>query len=141
MDNHDERFKGFWNGREVNPKRVWSGHYFTDDEISHLLDGDEIEIEAVSRKTGKPFKCKGRLAVLSYNGNEFVGFSRTTFLNDGPTMWCGYTFTDAEKEAFLKGESIEFHNKFTSRSGDKFSAILQWNSVDGHIEVVEFIKG
>lgn len=141
MSGFDERFTGFWNGEEVSPKRTWSGHYFTDEEIVKLLDGEEIEIEAFSRRNNKPYRCTGRLARMTYNGNEFVGFERTGFINDGPVIWCGYEFTDAEKEEFLQGKEIEFHNKFTGRSGDKFSAILRWNAQVNKIEVVEFIKG
>lgn len=137
----NERFEGFWNGQEVKPKRVWSGHRFTDDEIAKLLDGEEIEIEAFSKRNNSTYRCKGRLARLSFNGNDFIGFERTGFINDGPTRWSGYEFTDAEKEEFLAGKSIEFHNKFISRAGDKFSAILRWNTQVNKIEVVEFIKG
>lgn len=137
----NERFEGFWNGEEVKSKRVWSGHRFTDDEILKLLDGEEIEIEAFSKKNNSTYRCTGRLARLSFNGNDFVGFERTGFVNDGPTNWCGYKFTDAEKQEFLDGKEIEFHNKFVSRSGNKFSAILRWNSSVNKIEVVEFIKG
>jgi len=76
-----ERFSGKWKGQTVNVKRVWSGHTFTDDEIEDLLDGKEIQIEAVSQKTGKKFKCKGKLENQTFNGNKFVGFKSTGFIN------------------------------------------------------------
>ena len=94
-----ERFEGEWNGEEVHPKRVWSGHRFTDEEIEKLLDGEEITIDAVS-SAGKPYTCKGKLERQVYNGNEFVGFSRTGFVNT-PNSWCNYTFTEQEKQIFL----------------------------------------
>ena len=33
--------------------------------------------KCVSAKSGKPFKCKGKLANLEYNGAKYVGFDRT----------------------------------------------------------------
>jgi len=69
-----ERFTGKWNGKDVRVKRVWSGHRFTDDEIAVLLDGQTIEFQAVSKKTGNTYNAKGKLAEQEYNGNKFVGF-------------------------------------------------------------------
>lgn len=74
MAQDTERYKGTWNGEEVNFKKEWSGHKFTDEECEKLCNGEEIEIEAVSSKTGKSFKCKGKLERQTFNGKEFVGF-------------------------------------------------------------------
>lgn len=76
-----ERFEGTWKRKKVNVKRIWSGHRFTDDEVVKLLAGEEITIEAVSAKTGKKFKCKGKLEKQTYNGSEFIGFKNTGFIN------------------------------------------------------------
>lgn len=134
-----ERFEGTWNGQEVHPKRVWSGHTFTDEECKKLLDGEEIEIEAVSARTGKAFRCAGKLSELTYNGQTYVGFERTRFLNDGPTSWCKYTFTDDEKKDLLAGKTVK-GTKFVGKSGRTFKAEVKWNAKDEKIEVVEFIK-
>lgn len=134
-----ERFEGEWNGESVSPKRVWSGHRFSDDEVEKLLDGQEIVIEAVSARTGKAFKCKGKLSRQTYNGREFVGFERTEFVNEGPTNWCKYTFTDEEKAALLAGKTIK-GTKFMGKSGRPFKAEVKWDAAAGKIEVVEFIK-
>ena len=134
-----ERFSGTWNGKDVNPKRVWSGHRFTDEEIERLLNGEEIEITAVSASKGTEFKCAGRLADLTYNGQQYVGFERTRFLNDGPKSWCQYTFTDDERKDLLAGKTVKC-NDFIGKSGRKFKAEVKWNAKDGKIEVVEFIK-
>lgn len=134
-----ERFEGTWNGEEVHPKRVWSGHRFTDEECEKLLDGEEIVIEATG-KSGKPFKCKGKLSKQEYNGREFVGFERTEFVNDaGPNSWCKYQFTDAEKKALLDGKTVK-GTKFIGKSGKAFKAEVKWNAAESKIEVVEFIK-
>lgn len=76
-----ERFEGEWNGRSVHPKRVWSGHRFTDSEVESLLSGEEITISATSAKTGKDFKCTGKLEEQEYNGIKFIGFKSTGFVN------------------------------------------------------------
>lgn len=134
-----ERFEGEWNGEAVHPKRVWSGHRFSDDEVEKLLAGEEIEIEATSAKTGNTFRCRGKLSRQEYNGQEYVGFERTGFVSDGPTSWCKHTFTDAEKKDLLAGKTVQ-GSKFVGRSGRMFKAVIKWNDKDKKIEVVEFIK-
>lgn len=134
-----ERFEGTWNGQEVHPKRVWSGHTFSDEECQRLLAGEEIEIEAVSARTGKAFRCAGKLSEQTYNGQQFVGFERTRFLNDGPTSWCKYNFTEEEKKALLDGKTVK-GTKFIGKSGRAFKAEVKWDATNGKIEVVEFLK-
>ena len=139
-----ERFTGTWavNGEEVNPKRTWSGHRFTDSECEQLLNGDEITIEAVSSKTGKPFKCKGKLANLEYNGKSYIGFNNTGFVNDnagGPTSWCKYEFTEDEKKDLLAGKIIT-GKKFIGKSGKAFKAKVKWDDKEKKIVLVEFVK-
>lgn len=134
-----ERFEGTWNGQEVHPKRVWSGHRFTDEECEKLLNGEEIEIEAVSAKTGKGFRCLGKLSQQTYNGREYVGFERIKFLNDGPTSWCKYTFTDQEKADLLAGKTVK-GTKFIGQSGRAFKAEVKWDPKEEKIVPVEFLK-
>lgn len=145
MAEQTERFDGTWNGQEVHPKRVWSGHRFTDEECDKLLAGEEIEIEAVSVKTGKGFRCAGRLANLEYNGQGYVGFERTRFINgsdnqDGPDGWCKYTFTDSERADLAAGKTVKVMKKFIGKSGRAFSAEVRWNKDSGQVEIVEFLK-
>lgn len=133
-----ERFEGEWNGEDVHPKRVWSGHRFTDEEVEKLLDGEEIAIDAIS-SAGKPYRCKGKLAKQEFNGNEYVGFLRTGFVNDRPSSWCKYQFTEDEITDLLAGKTIR-GTKFIGNSGKAFKADVKWNAKDCKIEVVEFIK-
>jgi len=63
---------GTHNGKEVRFKREWSGHRFTDEEISKLLAGEEIQFETVSRRTGNPFQAKGSLGENDFGGFGFV---------------------------------------------------------------------
>lgn len=75
LDNDQvERFSGKWNGQDVNVKRVWSGHRFTDDEVQQLLADKVISFETVSKKTGNKYTAKGKLANQEWNGKPFIGF-------------------------------------------------------------------
>lgn len=126
-----ERYKGTWKGVDVNFKRDWSGHHFTDDECERLCAGEEIEIEAVSSKTGKTFRCKGLLEEQEYNGKKYIGFKNTGFVNavgqkDGvPDEWCKHVFTPDERDALEAGLSIECSD-FVSKKGNKFSAKVRY---------------
>lgn len=141
-----ERFDGIWNGEAVSCKREWSGHRFTDKECADLLNGKEIAIEAVSAKTGRAFKCKGRLARQTYNGRQYVGFERTEFVNDGtvsggnngPDGWCKHTFTDKERKALLDGKTVKCKS-FVGKTGKKFGAEVKWNAAANKIDVVSWL--
>lgn len=144
-----ERFTGVWNGKEVSPKRSWSNHRFTDEECEALLRGEEITIDCVSAKSGKPFKCKGRLAELTYNGKKYVGFDKTEFVNDGPRTyekksepdgWCRHTFTDKEKKDLLAGKTVSCKSFVKKDGKTKFGAKVKWNAESGKIDVVEWLK-
>lgn len=118
-----EKASGTWNGKEVSFNREWSGHRFTDDEIAHLLNGEEILIKDVVGKSGKTFDVKGRLSEQTYKGKKFIGFEKTEFVggDDAPERcsgiwngeqvsfkkeWGGHTFTDDECKRLLDGEEI-----------------------------------
>jgi DNA topoisomerase-3 len=127
-----ERYEGTWNGQTVKFKKEWSGHKFTDDECEKLCNGEEIEIEAVSSKTGKSFKCKGKLEEQSYQGKTYVGFKNTGFVNANggssngiPDEWCQHKFTADEKALLETGMSIECDD-FVSKKGSKFSAKVHY---------------
>lgn len=80
-----ERFKGTWNNRQVNVKRLWGkndnweGHRFTDEEVERLLNSEIIEFSAISKK-GSNYTATGQLAVQSFTDEktgkdvEYVGF-------------------------------------------------------------------
>jgi len=75
-ENKPERFSGLWKvtGKEVSFKREWSGVSFSDVQCIALLNGEIIEFEAISKKTGKPYKAKGALAEQEYSGRKYIGF-------------------------------------------------------------------
>lgn len=126
-----DRHSGVWNGKKVSFKREWSGHKFTDEECQKLCNGEVIEIEAISSKTQKPFKCKGKLEEQEYQGNKFVGFKADfSVASDSgklscPDEWCGHKFTDDEKSVLESGLSIEC-NDFVSKKGKTFSAKIHF---------------
>lgn len=119
-----ERFSGVWDGHEVNPKRVWGGHRFTDVEVTKLLSGEEIEFDCKGNSGN--YKVKGKLANCTYNGHSYVGFERTGLSDDSPDrftgtwkgksvrvkrIWGGHTFTDQEVKDLLDGKDITFECK------------------------------
>lgn len=135
-----EKYEGIWNGKETSFKREWSGHRFTDDECAKLLKGEDIEFEAISKKTGKTFTVKGHLEEQIYKKKKFVGFKgeivkgandmaddveRVEGTWNGKQVrfkreWSGHRFTDDEAQRLLAGEVIEFDA--TSKAGKPYKA-------------------
>ena len=121
----------FVNGEGVTFNTSWGGHDFTSEEIQDLLDGEVIEITAIS-KEGKPYKVKGKLGKDKYKGKEFWGFQRIISFPDG---FCGHTFTEDEKEKLLAGESVYIENMWSENKQKNFNAKLCY--VDGKISFVQ----
>lgn len=148
-NNNVERYKGTWNGQEVNFKREWSGHKFTDDECKKLCNGEEIEIEATSAKNGKTFKCKGVLAEQEFKGKKYIGFKSNGFINDAPTSnpvektssgipkeWCKHKFTDDELSILETGLTVSCDD-FVSSKGKTFSAKVRYGKNDkGYMGII-----
>lgn len=152
-----EKVTGLYKGEEVTFNREWAGHRFTDEEVENLLDEQIIVIEAISAKTGNPYKCKGQLAEQVMKAKKagekdihFFGFKMLEFVQDesadndkvsgtyeptGETVkfkkiWGGHTFTDVEIDKLLAGDEIEF-TATSSRTGRDFTA-------KGRLEEQEF---
>ncbi|WP_257479046.1 DNA topoisomerase [Acidipropionibacterium jensenii] len=128
-----ERVSGTWaaDGSQVSFKRTWSGHRFTDEEVTALLGGEEVEFEATAR-SGKSFTVWGRLARQEYEGHQYVGFVRLGFgKRDSsgnvlpPEAWCGHRFTAAETAALMAGESVEADD-FVSKKGNSFGCLVSF---------------
>lgn len=68
-----KRYKGIWNGREVDIPRKWSTYEFSDEELKRLVDGELITIN-YRNKYGYTNPLKGRLEEQEYNSTKFVGF-------------------------------------------------------------------
>lgn len=69
-----DKYEGVWKKKNISFTREWSGHAFTDEECEALCNGNEIEITAISSKTGKEFTCKGKLKEKTFKGHKYVGF-------------------------------------------------------------------
>ena len=147
-----ERYKGTWNGKDVNFKREWSGHKFTDEECKKLCDGEEIEIEAVSAKTGKTFRCKGVLAEQEFKGKKYIGFQNNGFVNSSsgssgngtektssgiPKEWCKHKFTPDEISILETGLTVACDDFVSSKTGKKFSAKVRYGKNDkGYMGII-----
>ena len=68
-----EKMTAAFKGEEITFAKEWSGHVFTDDELTKLLNGAEISFEAKSKR-GKPYTATGKLAKQTYKGSTFYGF-------------------------------------------------------------------
>lgn len=105
-------------GKTVSFNEVWSGHTFTEDEQAKLLNGDKIEIEAISAKTKSAYTVSGKLEEQDYKGKPFWGFKpefkprkKATDMTakDAPfkPVWGGYTFTKDDEARLRNGDTIE----------------------------------
>lgn len=123
-NNEVQKVNGTWQGTPISIKKIWGGHEFTADECAKLFNDEIIEFEAISKKTGKPYTCKGKLEKQEFEGNEFVGFKpifeekkddveRFTGTWNGKEVrvkriWGGHRFSDEEVESLLNGNIIKF---------------------------------
>lgn len=126
-----DKYEGTWKRKKVSFNREWGGHYFTDDECERLCNGEEIEIHGlISKKTGKPYGVKGKLAKLKYNGHEYVGFDRTGFADALPNEFCKHRFSDQEKADLLAGKEI-YVDGMVNNQGVVFAAKMTYGVKPG----------
>lgn len=123
------RAEGVWLKAPGGPKEVaftrsWSGHRFSDHEVAKLLAGETISFRAKSR-TGKAFTAKGGPKLGEYNGRSFIDFQSE--VPDGPTQWCGRTFTPVEITALEAGQSLEIDGFLSTATGSTFGCSVSWD--------------
>ena len=68
-----EKTTGTFKGEEITFAKEWSGHKFTDEEITKLLAGEEISFPAKSKR-GKAYTAVGKMAKQTFKGSTFYGF-------------------------------------------------------------------
>ncbi|MCY1718487.1 DNA topoisomerase [Microbacterium sp. SL62] len=134
-----ERAEGVWaeTGQPVKFRREWSGHRFTDQQVTDLLAGREIVFQAFSAKRNNaPFEARGKLALqtMERNGKSypFVGFKpefgpRRSAAGQEmpPAKMCGHAFTPTEIDDLLKGRKI-YVDDFVSKKGKEFAATVHF---------------
>lgn len=65
--------EGVFDGKTTSIKGAWSGHTFTDEELTKLFSGESVSFEYTNKK-GQVKQVEGKLELQSYNGKEFMGF-------------------------------------------------------------------
>lgn len=77
-----EKFQGVWTetGGNISFNRTWGGYRFSDEECQALLDGEEIELNGWTDKSGAG--ARGKLAAQEFKGHKYIGFERTEFIKD-----------------------------------------------------------
>ncbi len=137
--NLPERVVGMWNGQKVTFNRTYYNHKFTDDEITMLLNGDEIIFETHDNKK-QSVKIKGKLEEQEYQGTKFIGF-KGVFMREGYVKgtWNGqevtikgsymdHVFTQDELQTLFDGGDVDI----TTHKNDKTY------NLTGKLEVQEY---
>ena len=138
-NSNDERFSGTWKGKEINPKRTFRGHRFTDDEVAELLAGKEIECEFVGA-AGKPYKGICKIDNCSFKDGsktvKYVGVAWVGFANSGdgekrvydtpPKKWVSHEFTEDELAMLKDGATIALVD-VVSKKGNTFDCHVPWD--------------
>ena len=125
-----EKYTGEYKGQTISFNREWSGHRFTDAECEALLKGNEIIIEAVSKKTGKKFSVAGKLGEGFYEGKAFISFQPDFDKKIVPISFCGHVFSNKERKTLEDGKTLLLTD-LKSKKGDDFTANLTFNTTDG----------
>ena len=133
----DERFSGKWKGKDINPKRVFRGHRFTDDEVDALLAGSEIECEfegkngtykGIVKIDNSSFKdAKGK--TVKYTGVVWVGFANSGGgggFDNPPKKWASHEFTEDELAMLKDGATIALVD-VVSKKGNTFDCHVRWD--------------
>lgn len=90
----------FFFGKKISFKRVFAGHYFTDDEIKKLLNGDTISVECKTR-FGDVFIATGMIKhVPKYNSSEMCYRFCDDEMEDNPQWY--KVKKERYKQAMLK---------------------------------------
>ena len=125
-----EKYTGEWKGNTISFNREWSGHRFTDAECEALLNGNEIIIEAVSKKTGNKFSVAGSLGDGFYEGKSFVAFQPDFNKKIIPISFCGHIFSNKERKDLENGKTLLLTD-LKSKKGTDFTANITFNDKDG----------
>ena len=120
----DDQVTGVWNGKQINIKKSYGDHTYTQEELDKLFAGETITIEY------KGAKYVGKLEEQEYKGHKYIAPKWTregsgdyvTAKFKGKEIsfnrtFMGHTFTDEELSALLNGDTIRFRG--TTKSGEE----------------------
>lgn len=155
-----DKYSGTWNGKQVSFKKMWSGHEFTDEECEKLCNGETIEFEAVSAKSGNKYVVTGDLAEQEFKNDKgktikYIGFHKLSQKGDNDMAdaverysgtwngkqvsfkrnWSGHYFTDEECEKLCNGEEITIDAVGKNNKPYKCKGILADQEFQGHAYV------
>lgn len=78
-----EKEKAEVNGVQVEFKKEWGGHKFTEEEIEKLSNGESITIQGLKNKRGKIYSATGKLEEQKFKGKSFWGFKMKIYHEQG----------------------------------------------------------
>lgn len=138
-----EYVSGTWarTGAQIRFSRSWSGHRFTDKECEDLLAGKEIEISAVSKRTGERFDCVGSLEADTFKGKAFVGFKANfnkPTSDPAPRKVLGVKLTEDQRDKLRAGEKVKVTGMKSRRTGGTFDAYLRLGKKDDGSPDIKF---
>lgn len=93
-----EKYKGFWEGNEIEFSRVWGGYRFSDAECEALLRGTIIKIT-----TPKGLTTEGMLGETTFRGRTFFAFQNANMI---PYEMYGHRLTSEERKLLSDGDSV-----------------------------------
>ena len=130
-----EKASGIWQGKEISFTREWSGHRFTDEEVNHLLNSEEVTFQIEHK--GALMNITGRLDNCEYKGHKYIGFTRT-----GVSI-AGYTGQQTDMKCPRCGKPIVTSPKAYSCSDkncgwmlwkeNKFAQTIGFNMTDARV--------
>lgn len=69
--------------KEIEFKKEWGGHKFTEVETSKLSSGETITIHGLKNKRKKTYSATGKIMEQSYKGRKFWGFKMLKYQEKG----------------------------------------------------------
>lgn len=68
-----DRYYGLWKGRQVSFKDTWANHFFTDNEVIQLFNGEIIKLEYINSNK-EISHTRGCLGYSEYKEKKYFGF-------------------------------------------------------------------
>lgn len=70
-------------GKEIEFKKEWGGHKFTEEELASLKAGEMITINGLVNRNKKNYSARGKLLEQKYKGRTFWGFKMIDYIEEG----------------------------------------------------------